>query len=128
METALKIIAVAILTSCVCLIIKRTNPEANVALAAVFCVAALSAAAVMISPVLELINRAKSLSGLSEALYYPLFKCIVIAAAAKLGADLCRDSGQSAVAGAVEFCGGAAALLASVPLLTAFLNLMEKLL
>ena len=47
---------------------------------------------------------------------------------AKGAADLCRDGGQSAVAGAVELGGAAAALYVSLPLLTALLGFLEKLL
>ena len=45
-----------------------------------------------------------------------------------IGADLCRDGGQTAMAGAVEFAGAAAALWVSLPLLESLLDLVEALL
>lgn len=128
MESALKIVAVAVLTSTVCLVLKRTNPEIGTGVALLFCAAAFAAAFTLLSPVLELLGEAKRISGMSEALYYPLFKCLGIAVASKLGADLCRDSGQSAMAGAVEFAGAAAAVCVSMPLLSSLLKMMERLL
>ncbi len=57
-----------------------------------------------------------------------MLKCTGIGIAAKLAADLCRDGGQSALAGAVEFGGTAAALFVSLPLLRSFLALLRALL
>jgi len=128
MESAAKIVAVAVLASAICLVLKRTNPELNTGISLLFCAAALTAAFTVLSPVLELLEEAKSLSGVSHALYYPLFKCLGIAVVSRLGADLCRDAGQSAMAGAVEFAGAAAAVCVSLPLLSSLMKMMERLL
>ena len=55
-------------------------------------------------------------------------KCVAIGLITKAAADLCRDGSQTAMAGAVELGGTAAALFVSLPLLQTLLDLLEKLL
>ena len=80
------------------------------------------------SPVRDFLERAAALSGLSDVYLLPVAKCVVIAILAKGAADLCRDGGQSAVAGAVELGGAAAALYVSLPLLSSLMGFLERLL
>jgi len=117
---------VGLLATAVSLILKKSNPELQVPLAAAVLCFVLSTAGVLIQPVMALVQEAEALSGLSSAYFQPVIKCVVIGVLAKLGADLCRDGGQSAVAGAIEMGGTAAALYASLPLLTTLMGLLGR--
>jgi stage III sporulation protein AD len=124
----LRFAAVAVLTAAVALLLRRSNPEAQIPLAAAVCCFVLWGALKLLEPVRTLLERAALLSGLSDLYFLPVAKCVVIGIVAKGAADLCRDSGQSAIAGAVELGGSAAALLVSLPLLSALLDFLGKLL
>ena len=63
-------------------------------------------------------------SGLSRDMLAPLFKITGIALVVKAGSGLCRDAGESALAGAVETAGSVCGLLAALPLLRAVLKLL----
>ena len=128
MEQIIRFAAAALLATAVCLILKKSNPELQVPLAAVVCGFVLSGAAVLLQPVRELWAEAEALSGLSGVYFQPVVKCVVIGILSKGAADLCRDGGQSAMAGAVELGGAAAALYAALPLLTTLLGLLGRLL
>ena len=128
MEAVVKIAACALLASAVSLLLKRKNPELTVPLAAAVCCVSLVSLTGLLRPVLAVMEKAKRLSGLSEAYFLPVTKCVLIGILAKTAADLCRDSGQSALAGAVELGGAAAALFVSLPLLETLLGLLERLL
>ena len=128
METLIRVSAAAALITAVCLLLRRSNPELQVPLAAAGCAFVLLLTLKLLAPVREFLERAAALSGLSEVYFLPVAKCVVIGVVAKGAADLCRDGGQSAVAGAVELGGAAAALYVSLPLLTALLSFLEKLL
>lgn len=52
-------------------------------------------------------------------LFVPLLKTLGIAVVSKTCGDVCRDVGQSAMAGLVELAGTLSALLCALPLLTA---------
>ena len=127
MEQVVRFAAAALLATAVCLLLKRSNPELQVPLAAIACTFVLSGAAVLLRPMREFLEEAEALSGLNGAYYLPVAKCIAIGILSKGAADLCRDGGQSAMAGAVELGGTAAALYVSLPLLTALLDLLRKL-
>ena len=128
MEQLIRFSAAALLATAVCLILKRSDPELQLPLAALVCAFVLGGAAVLLGPVKELLAEAEALSGLSAAYFLPVAKCVAIGILSKGAADLCRDGGQSAMAGAVELGGAAAALYVSLPLLSTLLGLLEKLL
>ena len=128
MEIVVKIAAAALLGTCVALLLRRSNPELAVPLGAAVCVFSLYTLSGVLRPIREFLDEVQSLSGLSSVYFLPVLKCVAIGIAAKVAADLCRDGGQSAMAGAVELGGTAAALFVSLPLVRSFLTLLQKLL
>ena len=128
MGPLLRFAAAAVLAAAVVLLLRRSNPELQVPLAAAVCCFILWGTLKLLEPLRTFLERAASLSGLSDVYFLPVAKCVVIAVVAKGAADLCRDGGQSAMAGAVELGAAAAALVVSLPLLTALLGFLEELL
>ena len=68
-----------------------------------------------------------SQSGLDGALFVPILKIIAISMVARLGGDVCRDSGKKALGAVVDLAGTFCALLAAEPLLRAALSLLTQL-
>lgn len=128
MELIVRIGAAAVLGAVVCLLLRRSNPELAIPAASVVCAFALFTAADALRPVIRTLEQARSLSGLGEAYFLPVLKCVAIGLLTRAAADLCRDAGQGAMAGAVELGGTAAALYVSLPLLQTLLTLLEQLL
>ena len=128
MAALLRFAAVALLAATVCLLLRRSNPELQIPLAAAACAFIAFGVLRLLSPVRELLERAAALSGLGGEWFLPVAKCVVIAVVTKGASELCRDGGQSAAAGAVELGGAAAALLVSLPLISALLDFLEDLL
>ena len=58
----------------------------------------------------------------------PMLKCLGIAAASRLGADLCRDASQAALASAVELAGTLCAVAVSMPMIFTMLTTIGGLL
>lgn len=127
MDTVAKIAAAAVLASAVCLLLKRSNPEMGLPLSLVVCAGGFAVAAGLLGPILELLDAARRLSGLSDTLFYPVVKGVGIGICSKLGAEICRDSGQGAIAGAVETVGTVCALYAALPLMSTLLDMLEAL-
>ena len=97
-------------------------------LSAAVCALVLSLCARALLPAMEALDRARTLSGLGNVYFLPVLKCVAIGIVTRAASDLCRDGGQLAMAGAVEFGGAAAALCVSLPLLQTLLDLLEALL
>ncbi len=127
MGILLKLSAAALLASSVCLVLKKNSPEMGLMLAVLVCVGGFALIAEILLPILELIRDAGKLGGISSTLFYPLLKCLGIGIGAKLSADICKDSGQTAIAGSVELAGAVCAVYCSLPLLNALMDMLEEL-
>lgn len=66
-------------------------------------------------------------SGLSPALLAPLYKTAGIALVVRTGGALCRDAGETALAGVVESAGTLCALLTALPLLREVMDMLLRL-
>ena len=64
-------------------------------------------------------------TGLSGAVFAPLFKTAAIGLLAQMAATICRDSGQQALAQAVEICCGFISFYLALPLLEMVLSLLQ---
>ena len=128
MEVLIRIAAAGLLGSVTALLLKRRAPELSLPLSAAVCAFGLFAASGLLGDVLALLREAIALSGLSELYFLPVLKCVALGLVSKTAADLCRDAGQSAMAGAVETGGAVAALFVSLPLLRSLLDLLRGLL
>ena len=77
------------------------------------------------SPVLAFFHRLADMTGLSGAVFAPLFKTAAIGILAQLAGTICRDSGQQALAQAVEICCGFVSFYLALPLLGLVLSLLQ---
>ena len=66
-------------------------------------------------------------SGLDGELFVPIVKIIAISLIARLGSEVCKDSGRKALAALVDISGTVCALLAAQPLLLRALEILLEL-
>ena len=55
-------------------------------------------------------------AGLENRLFLPLVKILILTEITRISAELCRDSGEKALAAKLELCGAAASMLCVMPL------------
>ena len=67
------------------------------------------------------------MGGLLPELFTPLLKTAAIALISRVGSDLCRDAGESAMASLVETAGAFGAILVSLPLMEAVWEMLQVL-
>ncbi len=127
MDTLVKIAAAALMASAVCLLLKKSNPEMGLPLSLLVCAGAFAVAAGLLSPIFSLLDSARRLSGLANALFYPVVKSVGIGICTKISSDICKDSGQGAMAGCLETAGAVCALYAALPLMETLLDMLEEL-
>ena len=72
-----------------------------------------------------LLFNVADMTGLSGAVFAPLFKTAAIGILAQLAGTICRDSGQQALAQAVEICCGFVSFYLALPLLELVLSLLQ---
>lgn len=81
-----------------------------------------------ISSVRTFMDELATAGGLTSAVVEPVVKVTGIAVITRLAADFCKDAKESGIASAVEMAGSALALLTTIPLMSAVLELLGTLL
>lgn len=127
MEAVWQIVALGLLGAVLAVLLKKHTPELALLLAVAVCGAALAAVR-GVREVWAFLEDLLAAVEISSTLFLPLLKTAGIAVVTRIGADLCRDAGESAVASAVEMAGAMGALLAVLPLMQAAWEVLRSLL
>lgn len=123
-ETVIRCAALAVCTGTVCLLLKKSNPEYSVLLAAAASVAVASAAFRAGGVIAELFSVGRSMMGEAGAYISSVLKCVAIGAVTAFSSSLCRDSSQTALASSIELAGTVSAAAVSVPVLISLLEMI----
>lgn len=67
------------------------------------------------------------MAGIADSYIFIVFKTLAICCITHITAEICRDSGEGAIASAAELWGRGAVLVLGLPVFRAFLQLIEKL-
>ena len=127
METVAQVTALCVVAALLALVLKRGTPELGLLLTLGAAAAVLLALLAQLGEVVDFLDELAERSGVSPALFQPLYKTIGIAVVVKTGGSLCRDAGETALAGVVETAGAVCALLVTLPLLRKVLELLTEL-
>ena len=123
----IRLTAVCVVGAVLALFTKKSSPDMGLTVALAVCVVVLIALLVPLREVLDLLRMMMNQSGMPEEVFAPLLKTLGVALICRVGGDLCRDAGQSAMASLVEMGGALAAVLVSAPLLRSVWELLQSL-
>lgn len=124
MEVLIKAAAIGAVAALTGLVVRKSNPEIHLLLAIAAAAAIMTLSVAMLGELRETAKLVRDFTGLQSVYVSPVLKCVAVGIIARLGADLCKDAGQSGVASAVELCGAAAALCISLPLVNTLLQML----
>ena len=127
METMVKVGSLAILAAILCLVLKQGEKPLSLVLSVLACTAVLALALRFIRPVWEILEHLNRLSGLDTEVTGALLKVVGIGMLTQIAACVCVDAGENSLAKAVELSGTVLSVYVSLPLLSAVLTLVEKL-
>lgn len=96
-------------------------------LAVAVCTAVLGSFVTFAMPVMDEIGKIFSEAGISDSYLAIIFKAVAICVITRITAELCRDSGESAIAAAAELWGRGAVTLVSLPLVKSILEQVSSL-
>ena len=108
-------------------VIRKYNGEYSLFISLAASLLILGAVITALSPLLDLINELTEASGADSGYIAVLLKALAVCYITQLASDCCRDSGESAVAGKIEFAGKIAVLLIAVPLFESILGIVKDL-
>ena len=89
METVGKLIAAALICCALNLLLRKQAPELMLALCAVVCALCFLTVLPFFSPVLAFVRRLEEITGLSQAVFAPLFKTAAIGLLSQFAGTLC---------------------------------------
>ena len=128
MEPMWKITAICLIGSILAVLVKKTGPDIAIAVS----VAVIGTVSVMLLQLgretLSHLRQMLELSGLMPELFRPVVKIMGIALLSRLGSDLCRDTGEIAIASLVEIFGAFGSVVVSLPLFAAVWDMLRAML
>ncbi len=126
MELLIKCIAFAIITALVVTLIKRYAPEISLAVILIACGLVFALSSEALKTALSFIKTLAEIAGVNEALLTPVLKVSAVAFLARIGSDVCKESGISSVATLIELCAAAVAIVLSIPLIETVIELIVR--
>ena len=127
METTLQTAALCVLAAILALLLKKSGPQMGLLLTLAAATAAFLFLVGQLKELLEFLQELAALGNIAGEILAPLYKTIGIALVVKIGGNLCRDAGESALAAVIETTGAVCALLVSLPLLRTVLSTLMEL-
>ncbi len=128
MDQFFRTIALALLAVVLGLILKDNAKGIGGLLTLLVCAIVLSAAIGYLQPVIDFIRSVQQISGLDSQMLKILLKVVGISVTGEIVSLLCEDSGNSAMGKSIQFLTVAAIIWISLPMLTAFLQLIKGIL
>lgn len=116
--TMLSVIGIALCATFLSLLLKRHHPEFSVAVSIAASVVLFFSVSHHFLTLKEALNNMALRCNLSPKLLVLLYKVVGTAYLGQFAGSLCRDAGETALAGILEFCTKITILLMSLPLMT----------
>ena len=128
MSGVVKIAAAAVAAALCAVVVRRQSPEIALALGVGACALIVLSCSGALESAVELADKLAQAGGLSAQVVEPVMKTAGIAIVTRLASDFCKDAKEGGLASAVELGGTALALAAALPLMTAVLDVLARLL
>ncbi len=120
----IRIIGVGLAGAVAALVVKQTRPDIAIVIGLATTAALFFLVVGQLAYIFEVIRTIVDRLGINTEYIIAIIRIIGVAYITQLGADLCRDAGQTAVATKVEMAGKVAIVALSVPILIALMNLL----
>ena len=128
MSDIIKVAAAAVAAALCAVVVRKQSPEIALALGVGACALIVLYCSGALAAVVELADKLAQTGGLSAQVVEPVMKTAGIAIVTRLAADFCKDAQEGGLASAVELAGTALALSVTLPLMSAVLDVLGRLL
>ena len=124
MELVVKAAVICVVVSLTAALLERDTPQLGLLLILAAVAVVMTFALSFYEEVRDMADSLMEQAGLDRELFRPIVKIIAISMIARLGGDLCKDSGQGTLASLLELVGTVCALAAAQPLLLRALEIL----
>lgn len=128
MDILIRAIVLGLVASILALVLKRGSGEIGLLLAISASALILTLGIGLIGEVIAFGRSLGEAAGIAPGLISPVMKTTAIGLLTKVASDICKDAGQSAIAGTVELMGTISALYIALPLMQSVFSMIGRLL
>lgn len=123
----IQIVGLGFVVTLLILIIKRERPEIAVQLSLTLATIIFLIVLTKINIVLNLFRDMAEKANISQMYLNTILKIIGIAYITEFGAQVCRDAGEGAVAGKIEFAGKVLVMVMAIPIIALVMDTIVRL-
>lgn len=124
----LKITGLGLIGATVALLVKGFRPEISVQVSVAVAAILFVYAALELSGIMEQLGNYIESIGLDSGYIAIVLKALGLAYLTRFASDICRDAGESAIAGKVELCGKVMIVAAALPAAFGLLDMIREIL
>ena len=124
MEAVLRAAAVCLVGCVLTQLLKKDVPALQLLLTVGIVLVLALPAVKAVEELLTWLGELSAFAGIGEEALRIVLKCGAMAAVVRIGGDICRDAGQSAIATLMEITGAVAAMLVTMPLFRSVLEMI----
>ena len=128
MDTVLKMIAAALITAVLCLLISKKDKDISMLLSLYACCMIIILAFTYLEPVVDFLQQLQKIVKLDADIMPILLKSVGIGLLTEIAALMCTDLGNSALGRTLQIMAIAVILYLSLPLFTSLIELVSEIL
>ncbi|MBP3702664.1 MAG: stage III sporulation protein AD [Lachnospiraceae bacterium] len=121
-----KIALIGLMTMFAGVVLGKMKPEYGICAAIAGCTLLFFLGIEKVSMILEELTVIQEYAGISKEYIQILLKMLGIAYIAEFSSALCKDAGQGAIAGQIDFVGKVSMIVLGIPILTSLLKTMGE--
>ncbi len=128
MDAVLKVIFGALIAVFLGLMLRQQGKDMALLLSLAVCCMVAAAGFSYLTPVMDFLNQLQESTGTDPAFFRILLKSVGIGLVAEIAGLICADAGNAALAKTIQIMATAVILWLSLPLMSALLDLVRKIL
>lgn len=128
MEKYFVAVAGILMTVILSLTLRKQNGELALLLSICGCILAFGVAAVFLEPILAFLQNLRKITAIDSQMLGILLKVTGVAFLSEIAGTVCADAGNSALGKTLQMLAALVILYLSLPMMTALLELVEKIL
>ena len=126
MELFWKAAALALIAGVLSLTLKKQDKEYSLLVSIAACLMVTAITVTYLNPVFSFLKKLETLGDLRADMLSILIKALGVALASEIASMICTDAGNASLTKAIQLLGGAVILYLSVPMFSALLDLIQK--
>lgn len=126
MELFWKAAALALIAGVLSLTLKKQDKEYSLLVSIAACLMVTAITVTYLNPVFSFLKKLETLGDLRADMLSILIKALGVALASEIASMICTDAGNASLTKAIQLLGGAVILCLSVPMFSALLDLIQK--